>query len=82
MLPGKLVFPNPKDTPPCPAQRPRHQPVARPVARQLPPPERAIVLRLGRVLGAAVPETTVHKYHRPLFSENEVGADGELRVEC
>jgi hypothetical protein len=52
------------------------------VSRQFLFPESSVIRRLGRVLGTAMPETTVNKDCRALFAENKIGAHGKLRVEC
>jgi hypothetical protein len=78
----QLTFPNPDDVPPCPPQGAIDDPVTLFVPLDFTSPPSRAVRRPRRVLRTAMPETTVHKYHRPLFSENKVGTDGELRVEC
>ena len=56
----KLMLPNAEHTPARSPQRPRHQRIPFFVSRQFAPPECAIVGRLGRVPGTAMPETAVH----------------------
>src|SRR6185295_3403430 len=59
--PGQITFPDADHAPARFSQRTIHQRIARNVACQLALPECAIVLRLRRVLGAAVPETAIHE---------------------
>lgn len=80
-MPRQITFPNPNDPPTRPPQVPVHHLIPRLVSRQFALPEGAIVLWLGRVLGTAVPETTVHEHREFEFGEHEIRPDGELRVE-
>ena len=72
MLARKLVFPNPKNLPTLRSQRPRHKTIPLFVRRQFALPERTIVLRLRRVPGAAMPETTVHENRDVEFRKNKI----------
>lgn len=64
-------------TPPG-ATRARHEPIPRPVRRELPPPECRIAFRLCRVPRAAVPETPIDKHRQPQLGKNKIGADFEI----
>jgi len=75
------TFPNPQDAPTGAAQGLIDQLIALFVARQLPPPERTIVLRLGFMFGAGVPETAVNEDCRARFEKNKIRPDGETRDE-
>ena len=72
MLAGQFMFPNPKDTPARFPQCPRHEPVTNLIAGNLFAPESGITLGLCSVLGAAMPETAVHKNGEFVFGENEI----------
>ena len=78
--PPQGVFPNPQHAPPCPAQRKRHENVARLVAGKFIFPERAIAFRLRCVLGTTMPETTIHENCRARLEKNKVRTHGELMV--
>lgn len=74
------MFPDPQHPPARATQRPRHQSIASPICRQLPLPERPIVLRLRRVLGTAMPETAVHEHCELEFGKDEIRLSKERLI--
>jgi hypothetical protein len=66
------MLPNPDHAPTSLPQGAIHNLIPLLVRCQLAPPERAIVLRLRRVLRTTVPETAVHKNCEPRLLENEI----------
>src|ERR1035438_2741536 len=69
---SQITFPNPQ---PLPASQPQgtvHDPVTGFVTSKFLFPEGAMVRRLGRVLGTAMPETTVHEQREPHLPEHEI----------
>jgi len=72
ILPRQLVLPDSQHPPARAAQRPVHQFIPAFIAGKFLPLEGAVVLRLRRVPGAAVPETTVHEKCEPHLPENEI----------
>lgn len=73
--PAQLVLPDANHFPTAFPQSGIHAAVASPVGRDLVAPERRVGLRLGGVLGAAVPETTVDEDGDAETPEHEIGAD-------
>ena len=66
------MLPHPQYTPARAPQSVRHNSIARFVCGQLATPEFPVVLRFGRVLRAAMPETAVHKHRELELLKNEV----------
>lgn len=66
------MLPNPQNAPARLPQGLIHQPVTGLVRGQFAPPERAIVLWLGRVFGAGMPEAAVHENCQPCLQKNEI----------
>src|ERR1019366_3534867 len=71
--PPQGVFPNPQDPPVGPPQGARHQKITRSVAGKFIFPKGAVGFRLGRVLGAAMPETAVHEDRQLELGKNKIG---------
>ena len=69
----QFVLPNTQHAPTYLPQYAVYRSVARFIPDQLPPPECTIVLWLGRVLRATVPQTAVHEHREFEFLENEIG---------
>lgn len=74
------MFPNPKDTPPRPAQSLIHQPVAGLVAREFEMPVCTVAFGFGAMPWAIVPETTVRENGKFEFLENEIWLPQHLLV--
>jgi len=77
----QITFPDSDDVPPCPAQGAVYQPVAGFVALDFTSPPSRAVRRPRRVLGTAVPETTVNEDGETCLSKYEIrlyakGGDG------
>jgi hypothetical protein len=68
----QLAFPNPHHLPAGATQSAVYDPVAGFVAGQFLFPERPVVRRLGRVLGASMPETAVNENGELELGENEI----------
>ena len=66
------MFPHVQYPPARTTQRPRHKRPAFSISRKSPTPEHAIILGLCGVLGAAVPETAIHKKSEPHLPGNKI----------
>ena len=66
------MLPDPEDAPAKAAKLPCHQPVARLVRGEFLLPEGRVVLRLGSMERARVPETPVHEDGESVLGEDEV----------
>lgn len=73
VCPPQLVLPNTQDAPAGFPQHPVYQRIATFVCGKLLLPEGVIVFRLGCMLRAAMPETTIHEDRQPEFGEDEIG---------
>ena len=70
--PRQITFPNPDHAPTHFPQRAIHSQIPLSVRRKFAPPERPIILWLGGVLGAAVPETAINEHREFEFQKNKV----------
>ena len=67
------MLPDADDPPAGLAQKPEHFFIPLHIPRNLLPPECRIALRLGRMPGAPVPETAIHKNRNAIRAKHEIG---------
>ena len=72
MNPAKAVFPNPNYFPTTPLKLRVDEMIPFSVACRLHFPILEILLRLGAMNDASVPETAVHEYRKAITAENEI----------